>query len=433
MASSDANKKKAKGLLEAASSGNLRLLKEVVRELNEGQGIGIADKIKGIKDANGDSAFHLAAYHGRTEICQYFVEELGLDADFSSEYGDVPLFDAVMGGHAATASYLISHGANPVSLNKLGSTPLHWAASYGQDELVNFFLSLGVPVDVNFNQWPGTPLTVAALCGHASTMKILLEHHADVNGATNTEFTPIRASVHAGNLECTKLLIKAGADLNLNCPLAMASNKRLIDILKCLLEAGADPNVCNEHGWLPIETAGMGRKWDIVEMLFPLTSPMPELHEWSVQAVLQYVKSNAFVKKIEENFGKNIADLKVKGADLFRKKEYAYAYFIYGKAITVASMIGLLDAALFSNRSLCSYRMGEGDRAWKDALLAQRLRPDWSKAYYRIGAALMLLKEYEQASLAFISGLLLDPTNTEMKEAYRYFTDLSLPFPYRKM
>ncbi|KAJ1691829.1 hypothetical protein LUZ63_015984 [Rhynchospora breviuscula] len=203
-----------------------------------------------------------------------------------------------MGGHATIARYLLSHGANPLALNRLGVTPLHWAATHGQDELVNFFLSLGVPVDINSNRWPGTPLTVAATFGRASTVKILLEHHADVNGAENTEFTPILSSVHAGSLECTKLIIKAGADLNINCPLAMACNRGLIEIVKCLLEAGADPNICNENGWLPIETAGMGKKWDIVEMLFPLTSPVPEVRDWSVQRMLKYVKSNAFKKKL---------------------------------------------------------------------------------------------------------------------------------------
>ncbi|KAJ1691835.1 hypothetical protein LUZ63_015990 [Rhynchospora breviuscula] len=363
MASSDETKK-AMRLLEAASSGNLRLLKEVVKELNEGEAQGIADKIKGITDVNGATAFHLAAYHGRTDICQYFVQDLGFPADFSSDYGDTPLFDAAMGGHATIARYLLSHGANPVALNRQG-----------------------------------------------------------VNGAENTEFTPILSSVHAGSLECTKLIIKAGADLNINCPLAMACNRGLIEIVKCLLEAGADPNIRNENGWLPIETAGLGKKWDIVEMLFPLTSPVPEVLDWSVQRMLKYVKSNAFKKKNEEIFGKNLADLKVKGADLFKKKEYAYAYFIYDKAIGIASFIGSGDATLFSNRSLCSYQMGEGYRAWKDALAAQRLRPDWPKAYYCIGAALMLLMDYEQASRAFMDGLQLDPTNREMKEAHREAVD----------
>ncbi|KAJ4774812.1 Stress-induced-phosphoprotein 1 [Rhynchospora pubera] len=76
------------------------------------------------------------------------------------------------------------------------------------------------------------------------------------------------------------------------------------------------------------------------------------------------------------------------------------------------------DATLFSNVSLCAYRMGYGKMALTDALEALRLRPGWPKAYYRVGAAHMLLQEYEKASQSFKDGSLLDPTNIEMEEAY---------------
>jgi hypothetical protein len=50
------------------------------------------------------------------------------------------------------------------------------------------------------------------------------------------------------------------------------------------------------------------------------------------------------------------------------------------------------DATLFSNRSFCCLRMGDGKKALLDALECRKLRPDWLKAFYRHGAALMLLK-----------------------------------------
>ncbi|KAJ3687179.1 hypothetical protein LUZ61_016343 [Rhynchospora tenuis] len=421
MASSSSDKKKAKELLDAASSGNLRAFKEIVKELNEGNGI--ADKIKGIKDKNGDGAFHVAAARGRTAICQYFVEDLGFPVDFYSDKGETPLLYAAMGNHPETTRYLISSGANPVVSNKAGLTPLHCAAMDGQPELVKFLLSLGVPVDITFNHATGTPLYVAAQCGQPSTLELLLEHHANVNGATRNGYTPLFMSVCVGSLECTKLLIKAGADVNLKCPLEMAIHRELIEIIKCLLEAGADPNVRNEYGWLPVEIAVMDQKWDILEMLFPLTSPVPEVQDWSVQGIRQYVNCNAFKKKIVENLEKDLAELKRKAADSFKKKEYLAANFFYTKAIEIDKVRGSGDAALFSNRSLCLHRMGDGAEALQDALVAQRLRPEWPKAFYRIGAALMLLQEYEQASTAFMDGLRLDPTNIEIQKAHREAVD----------
>ncbi|KAJ4789817.1 ankyrin repeat family protein [Rhynchospora pubera] len=420
--SSDEKKKQAKRFLEAASSGNLPLLKEVAKALNKGNGL--ADAIKEIKDANGDSAFHLAAYHGRTEICHYFLQDLGFPVDFLTAKGETPFFHAAMGGQVATARYLISHGANHVVSDRNGMTPLHCAAKYGHGKLVKYLISLGVPVDITVNYATGAPLIVAAQFGQASAMEVLLEHHADANGATSADFTPLFLSIFGGSLECTKLLIKAGADVNLKCPLLMAaSHKGSIEIVKCLLEAGADPNVRNEYGWLPVERAAMDGKLDIVEMLFPLTTPVPEVPCWSVHGLLQYVNTDAFEDKNKEILRKLLEDLKVKGANSFKKAEYLAAICFYNKAIEIDSGMGSGDAALFSNRSLCWLRVGEGYCALKDAIMAQTLRPEWPKAYYRIGAAMMLLEDYEPASQAFMDGLRLDPTNIEIKNAHREAVD----------
>ncbi|KAJ3687165.1 hypothetical protein LUZ61_016329 [Rhynchospora tenuis] len=173
-------------LLEAASSGDIRVLKEVVLELDGGKEI--ADKIRELKDANGCSALHLGAFHGRTEICQYLVEDLGFPVNFLTAKGETPLCHSVMQGHEATARYLISQGADPVAPSREGSTSLHYAAKYGQDKMVKYLLSLGVPVDVTCNHATGPPLIMAAMCGQASTAEVLLQHHADVNGATSIKF-----------------------------------------------------------------------------------------------------------------------------------------------------------------------------------------------------------------------------------------------------
>ncbi|KAJ3687175.1 hypothetical protein LUZ61_016339 [Rhynchospora tenuis] len=395
------------------------LLEEVAKELSDGRGI--RDRIKAIEDnfGNGDTVLHLSAFHGRTDLCQYFVQQLGFHVDLLSSNGETPLFHAALRGHADTARYLISRGADSLVWNMQGMTPLHYAVRYAHDELVRFFLSLGVPVDVKFNNVSGTPLTVAALFGQASTIKILLEHHADMSRARINNFTPLFLSISAGSALRPKLLIKSGDDLNLKCPLARAIlTAAAIEYVSCLLEAGADPNLRNEYGWLPIEIAAMCKKWDIVEMLFPLTSPVPEVHDWSVQGIHQYSQSNAFKGKNEEILKKNLAELKVKGADSFKKKEYLAAMCFYSEAIVLDSMIGSGEAVLFSNRSLCFHHMREGEMAMMDALIAQRVRPDWPKACYRLGAAFMLLEDYEEASRAFENGLRMDPTNVEMKKAH---------------
>ena len=50
------------------------------------------------------------------------------------------------------------------------------------------------------------------------------------------------------------------------------------------------------------------------------------------------------------------------------------------------------DATLYSNRSFCFLQIGDGDKAFADAYTCRMNRSDWPKAWYRLGAALMLLK-----------------------------------------
>jgi len=50
------------------------------------------------------------------------------------------------------------------------------------------------------------------------------------------------------------------------------------------------------------------------------------------------------------------------------------------------------DAGLFSSRSLCWLRTGDGKRALQDAVRCKMLCPKWAKAYHRQGQALILLK-----------------------------------------
>ncbi|GLU07658.1 hypothetical protein SLE2022_246070 [Rubroshorea leprosula] len=77
------------------------------------------------------------------------------------------------------------------------------------------------------------------------------------------------------------------------------------------------------------------------------------------------------------------------------------------------------DATVLSNGSLCWTRLNEGGLALKDAEVCIEQRPNWPKAYYRKGAALMLLEDFEEAADAFFFGWMLDPRNEQLEHAFR--------------
>uniref|UniRef100_R7VZL3 Uncharacterized protein n=1 Tax=Aegilops tauschii TaxID=37682 RepID=R7VZL3_AEGTA len=170
----------------------------------------------------------------------------------------------------------------------------------GHCEIVELLLSRGINVDLDSAQ--GTPLHAAAISKHHDIIKILLEHHADPNKVYGLGYTPLSWAIRAIRpmprepLECVKLLVKAGADLNFidfdgGSYVMLAVKFDSPGIMKFLLDAGANPNIPDECGRTPIEVAASKGSRDMVEMLFPLTSPISTLPDWSIDGIISHVKN----------------------------------------------------------------------------------------------------------------------------------------------
>ncbi|KAG6514691.1 hypothetical protein ZIOFF_025061 [Zingiber officinale] len=194
--------------LNAARTGNLDLFKKLAKVLDEGNGV--AATVADVKDANNRSALHFAAREGRTEVCQYLLEELKLDVDVKDDDGETPLIHASRQGHYLTAKYLLEQGADPSASSDLGATALHHAAGIGNLELMKLLLSKGV--DIESQSDAGTPLIWAAGHGQPDAVKFLLEHHAKANAETDDNITPLLSVVAAESLPCLELLLENQMD-----------------------------------------------------------------------------------------------------------------------------------------------------------------------------------------------------------------------------
>ncbi len=99
-------------------------------------------------------------------------------------------------------------------------------------------------VDVDPDEKRDTPaLHYSVFHGHLGMVQLLLEHDADIHALgyeNNHGMTP---------------------------PIVLAAWEGGIDVLRLLLERGADPNVKSGHGVTPLSTALRHRKSDRVELL----------------------------------------------------------------------------------------------------------------------------------------------------------------------
>ena len=105
------------------------------------------------------------------------------------------------------------------------------------------------------------------------------------------------------------------------------------------------------------------------------------------------------------------SELKDLGNNEFRNGNYQSAIKYFDEAIEKDSD----NHILYSNRSAAYLSSGNGTKAFEDADKCVKLEPTWAKGYGRRGAALHMLKKYEEAINSFEEGLKLESDNSYLK------------------
>lgn len=117
-------------------------------------------------------------------------------------------------------------------------------------EIASMLLDAGASVNIR-DFWKMTALNWAAVDGNSEVVRLLLEHGAGVS----PEINQIMLAAFEGNGEKLNRIVSRGTDINTAdeqgwTPLSVASEIGRTEMVKLLLEAGADPN-CRYTGWPP--------------------------------------------------------------------------------------------------------------------------------------------------------------------------------------
>ena len=107
----------------------------------------------------------------------------------------------------------------------------------------------------------------------------------------------------------------------------------------------------------------------------------------------------------------NSSELKDLGNNEFRNGNYQSAIKFFDEAIEKDSE----NHVLYSNRSAAYLSSGEGQKALEDADKCIDLEPTWAKGYGRKGAALHMLKKYDDSIASFEHGLSLETNNSYLQ------------------
>uniref|UniRef100_K3W7G5 SAM domain-containing protein n=1 Tax=Globisporangium ultimum (strain ATCC 200006 / CBS 805.95 / DAOM BR144) TaxID=431595 RepID=K3W7G5_GLOUD len=105
---------------------------------------------RSVTDHDEQTALHYAAFYGHLEVVQFLVEH-GVPLDVPDKYGRLAHCSAAINGHLDVVSYLLEECPHPIDINAIdeyGSTCLHWAASKGRKEVIQYLCMKGIDVHV---------------------------------------------------------------------------------------------------------------------------------------------------------------------------------------------------------------------------------------------------------------------------------------------
>ncbi len=110
--------------------------------------------------------------------------------------------------------------------------------------------------------------------GNTAKLERLLSDDIDVNSQRDNELSPLAMASAKGEIEMVRMLIEHGAEPNVkyvpnmvNQPLTHAAENGHLDIMKLLLGKGANPNLPNSHGDLALMYAHMAEQREAIDIL----------------------------------------------------------------------------------------------------------------------------------------------------------------------
>jgi ankyrin repeat protein len=233
-----------------------------------------------VKDESGNTPLHLASISGHDESVDLLIQHKA-DADMLNTQGQTPLCLASIYGNPESIKFLLAGGAKVNVRDKEGNTPLHIAALYRRPENLDAILKANPAIDA-FNAAGYTPLHLAVRRpDNEKAVEHLLQNGADANIPDSIGRNALLVSIGSHQKDYIGLLVSSGIDINsqdndgntaLHYPLVNVLKNKLYlplgkEIVKILMEEGADPHIKNNDGKSPMDIAVESGENELISLL----------------------------------------------------------------------------------------------------------------------------------------------------------------------
>ncbi len=212
-------------LMAAAAHGDL---KAIERQLRAGEDVNARTAARGPTGAyvGGWTPLLLATLEGQVQAAELLVAN-GAKLNARTANGQtclsLALFDEEAAKRQALVKLFLVRKADPNEVTGKGQRPLHIAAIQGDTESARMLIAAGAKVDGLDRADHATPLMLAAAGGRADLVRLLLEHGANPLARNDAGLTPADFARRGNHPDLVPLLEQSGS------PTAGAQSSAVLD------------------------------------------------------------------------------------------------------------------------------------------------------------------------------------------------------------
>ncbi|XP_032423517.1 ankyrin repeat domain-containing protein 50 [Xiphophorus hellerii] len=226
----------------------------------------------GEMDIEGRTPLILAAQEGHLSAVKLLLDKRS-PIDHRAYDGHSALSAAFLEGHTEVAELLMKRGADTDVRDAEGRPLLYLLVLEGSLDMATLVIEKGgVPLESRDSEGR-TALHVASWQGSVEIVDLLLKHGANPNAQDTEGRPPIHSVAWTGNGKVGHRLMEANSvHIDLAChqgatALSIAAQEGHVNIVKMLLEKGANPNHIDKYGRSPAKVAGKHGHVTVVRLL----------------------------------------------------------------------------------------------------------------------------------------------------------------------